>query len=226
MSGVAAGMVWAVLSVRAALPVAVASWVAWLLCRSGLVLVAGGVVRCRACLRGCSVDVEVGAGALWVGIARRQVPRGVAVARAVISAHHVVRGCRRCVACWWWLLLLCRRLVDARARVCCACGRSAAAVRPPREGVAVEEVFPVDGFRLFWWLLGLRRLCLWWSFTVSRTSAHDPPSGSVLILGGAVLVDAVGGWPASIRICRLCFGPVGCHGLPSSGMLVYRRPGS
>ena len=47
-----------------------------------------------------------------------------------------------------------------------------------------EEVFPVDGFRLFWWLSGLRRLCLCWSFTVSRTSVHDPPSGSVLILGG------------------------------------------
>ena len=38
MSGVAAGMVWAALSVCVVLLVAVASWVAWLLCRSGPVL--------------------------------------------------------------------------------------------------------------------------------------------------------------------------------------------
>ena len=89
--------------------------------------------------------------------------------------------------------------------------------------MAVEEVFPrVSTLSV---VVGVAVVVLVVLFHDRVYAGTRSPIQVLLDSGEAVWAVAAAGWPASIRICRLCFGLVGCHGLLSNDTSVCRRPG-
>ena len=232
MSGVAVGVAWAALSVYVVLLVAVASWVVGLLCGSGLVCwwavllavwssagLAVGVARSTS-----GSELELRGWMLLGGVCSEVLlspalssPRTV-WSVAVVGVWLAGGGCCCCAG---------GSSVLGLAAVVSAEGRLLPYV-PHGRVWRFRRSFQSMGFDSFGGCRGCEGAARGLLVLVLHGLACvciGSPIQVRLGLGGVVLVGAVGDWPATIRICRLCFGPFGCRGLLVS-MLVYRRPGS